>query len=290
MANKTLAIIAVLSLLGVAFLVYLALTFEPPEGTRTVEVQPPTPRPIERVLPEEIPAPVDSEPFRPVDVTPEPGVESEPEPVVEADETTPAESEEVLPGLNNSDAFVAQRLAAMERGASLLRLMVSDELIRKFVVFAQNISEGDLPQLEYPLRRVRPEFSVREVDENLYELDPASYRRYDTLIDTLVAIDPQEAMRLYRTLRPLFQEAYRELGFTGSFDEVLVQAIDEILEARTAEGPFQLIKPSVMYLFADSQIEDFSPVEKQLLRMGPENAAKLKGRLPAYRERLQAGR
>ena len=291
MAHKTLAIIAVLSLLGMAFLVYLALTFETPEATRTVELERPIPRPIERVLPEEFPAPVDQEPFRPVEVVPEP--EPAPEPAVEPTEiaeSAQTEPPEVLPNLNSSDPYVRQRLASMELGASLLRLMVSDEIIRKFVVFAHNVAEGDLPQLEYPLRRVQPEFMVRELDENLYELDPASYRRYNTLVDTLVAVEPGQAMQLYDSLQPLFQEAYQELGYQGSFAQVLVQAIDQILAARPLEGPFQLIKPSVMYVFAESELEALSPVEKQLLRMGPENAAKLQSRLPAYRERLQAGR
>lgn len=289
MAHKTLAIIAVLSLLGMAFLVYLALTFETPEATRTVELDQPIPRPIERVLPEEFPAPVDQEPFRPVEVVPEPAPEPEPD-AAEAAEATPSEPIETLPSLNSSDSYVRQRLASMELGASLLRLMVSDEIIRKFVVFTHNVAEGDLPQLEYPLRRVQPEPMVRELDENLYELDTASYRRYNTLVDTLIALEPEQAMRIYDSLRPLFQEAYRELGFQESFDQVLVQAIDQILAARPVEGPFQLIKPSVMYVYAESQLEALTPVEKQLLRMGPENAAKLQSRLPAYRERLQAGR
>lgn len=291
MANKTLAIIAGLSLVGLAFLVYLALTFEAPETTRTVELERPVPRPVERLLPEEFPAPVDQEPFRPVEVVPEPVTPPEPEPTpAEVADETPAEPVEPIPTLNNSDAYVLQRLAGMELGASLLRLMVSDEIIRKFVVFTHNVAEGDLPQLEYPLRRVQPEFMVREIDDNLYEMDTASFRRYNTLVDTLVALEPAQALRIYDALRPLFQEAYQELGYRDPFDQVLIEAIDRIMAARTVEGPFQLIKPSVMYIYAESQIEALTPVEKQLLRMGPENVAKLQARLPAYRERLQVGR
>ena len=48
------------------------------------------------------------------------------------------------------------------------------------------------------------------------------------------------------------------------------------------------MKPRVMYLYADSEIESYSPVEKQLLRMGPQNAEKLKLALAQYRERLAA--
>lgn len=283
MAHKTLAIIAVLSLIGVLFLVYLGLTFESPEGTRTVEIERPVPRPVEPVS---TPAPVSEASDEPVTLQ-----EIVPAPVPALEEV--AETEEVsepLPPLNQSDPVVQSRLAGLERGASLLRMLTSEDIIRKFVVFTHNVAEGELPQLEYPLRRLGSEFVVEEVDDNLYEMDPATYERFNPLIDTLVALEPEQAMRIYRNMRPLFQEAYAELGFGNvDFDEVVIQAIDEVMNARTVTGPFQLIKPSVMYVYAEGRIEDMSPVEKQLLRLGPENTEKLKARLPAYRERLQAG-
>lgn len=287
MAHKTLAIIAVLSLIGVLFLVYLGLTFEPPEATRTVEIERPVPRPVTPVT---TPAPVDPVDADPIDIqevepVPVPDVaESEPDPEPERPEVEP------LPSLNNSDSAVLTRLAGLEMGASLLRLLTPDDIIRKFVVFTYNAAQGELPQVDYPLRGVEGDVVVEEIDDNLYQMLPATHRRFDNLIDTLVALEPEQAMSVYRALRPLFQEAYAELGLgSGNFDAVLVQAIDQIMTAESATGPFQLIKPSVMYVYAESRIEDMSPVAKQLLRLGPENTEKLKGRLPAYRERLQAG-
>ncbi|HDZ09427.1 DUF3014 domain-containing protein [Pseudohongiella sp.] len=283
MAHKTLAIIAVLSLIGVLFLVYLGMTFEPPEATRTVEIERPVPRPVTPVTTPAPVDPVDAEPIavQEVEPVPEPAV-SEPEP--EQPDVEP------LPPLNDSDSAVIARLASVEMGASLLRLLTPDDIIRKFVVFTYNASQGELPQVDYPLRGVEGDLVVTEIDTNLYQMQPATHRRFDTLIDTLVALEPGQAMSVYRALRPLFQEAYAELGLgSENFDEVLVRAIDQVMAADTASGPFQLIKPSVMYLYAEGRIEDMSPVEKQLLRLGPENTEKLKGRLPAYRERLQAG-
>lgn len=284
MAHKTLAIIAVLSLVGVVFLMYLALTFEPPEATRTVELDTPIPRPVQT---SPTPAPTVMETAPPVAIV------EVAEPVVVAEtvpEDTGVEPVESLPSLNDSDPVLFTRLAEMELGASLLRLLAPEDLIRKFVVYAHNASLGELPQLDYPLRRVPGEFGVREIDTNLWETDPASHRRYDALIDTLTGLEPQQAMSVYRALKPLFQEAYAEIGFQDDFDQVLITAIDQVMNAPQEEGPFQLIKPSVMYLYADSRIEDMSPVQKQLLRIGPENTAKLQARLPAYRERLRIGR
>jgi len=281
MANKSLTIIAAIAVIGMLFLVYLAATFESPEGTRTVEIEAPVPRvpePVQRAVePAPAPPPIAQQPampLLPVEVVEEPV----PEVAVEAVE---------LPTLNMSDTFVVARLSAIETGSALLDVLTSEELIRRFVVFVENVAEGNLPQLDYPVARLSQSMAVRELDENLFEMQTVSYQRYTALIDTLVSIEPEQALAAYRVLKPLFQEAYAEIGYPNrNFDDALVRAIDTVLEARTAEGPFQLIKPKVMYVYADSQIESFSPVEKQLLRMGPQNVQKLKAGLAQYRERL----
>ncbi len=280
MANKSMAIIAAIAVIGLLFLVYLAATFETPEGTRTVAIEAPVPiapAPVERVI---APEPIAQTVIDPAPAVVQTLIEVPPEPAV---------IEEVveLPTLNMSDAFVLARLGALETGARLLELLSSEELIRRFVVFVENVSQGSLPQLEYPVRRLQQPMAVREVDENLYEMQTVSYQRYTPLIDALTAVNPEQALAIYRTLKPLFQEAFAEIGYPNrNFDEVVIRAIDNVLNAQTAEGPFQLVKPKVMYVYADASIESMTPVEKQLLRMGPQNAEKLKAALAQYRERL----
>ena len=278
--NKSLAIIAAIAVIGLLFLVYLAATFESPQGTQTVEIAPPVPQAPAPVQREETLAPVPA-PVQPVT----------PAPVVAVEEETPEPEvvEEIveLPTLNDSDGFLSERLQALETGARLMALLTSDDIIRKFVVFVDNVAEGNLPQLEYPVRRLPQAMAVRELDENLYEMQTVSYQRYTALIDGLTAVNPEQALAIYRVMKPLFQEAYAEIGYPNrNFDDTLARAIDNVVNASTAEGPFQLIKPKVMYIYADSEIERMSPVEKQLLRMGPQNAEKLKLALQQYRQRL----
>ena len=282
MPNKSLTIIAAIAVIGLLFLVYLAATFESQEGTRTVEIAPPVPvapAPVERVI-----APAPTAATVTDDATPPPVVE-----IIEAEPTPTPEAPVELPGLNDSDAFVLARMSAFETGAALLNLVTSEEVLRRFVVFVDNVAEGNLPQLDYPIRRLQQSVAVREVDTNLYEMQTVSYQRYTALIDGLAAVDPDVAVPLYRLVKPLLQEAYAEIGYPNrDFDATLLRAIDTVINARSAEGPFQLVKPRVMYLYADSEIESYSPVEKQLLRMGPQNAEKLKLALAQYRERLAA--
>jgi hypothetical protein len=78
----------------------------------------------------------------------------------------------------------------------------------------------------------------------------------------------------------LFQQAYAEIGFRDvNFDDTLRRAITNVLSTADVEGPFQLVKPSVMYLYADASIENLQEVHKQLIRIGPENTEKLKAKL-----------
>jgi len=283
MANKSLTIIAAISVIGLLFLVYLAATFESPERTSTVELEPPIPRapePIQRA-PAPVPAPAPI-PVQEVEV-PVQQVAETPEP--------PAEPMLELPSLNDSDSFVLPRLAALETGESLMRVLASGDLIRKFVVFIDNVASGNLPQLEYPVQRMTEEMAVSSLDSNLYVMEPSSYARFNGIIDTLVAVDVDRSLSLFWMMGPLFQAAFAELGYGDRrFDSVLIAAIDNVLNARAVEGPFQLVKPSVMYLYAEQEIEDMSPVEKQLIRLGPDNTRKLKAKLNDYRARLQATR
>lgn len=278
MPNKSLAIIAAIAVIGLLFLVYLAATFESPEGTRTVDIAAPVPRapePIQRVEPA-TPAPTSVAPTQALPtevVVNEPVAPEVPEEIVE------------LPVLNESDAFLAERIQGLETGTRLMSLIVPDDVIRKFVVFVDNVADSNLPQLEYPVRRPSQAMAVRELDENLFEMQTVSYQRYTPVVDGLAAVSPERALAIYRVMKPLFEEAYRELGYPDrDFDDTLLRAIDSVLNARTAEGPFQLIKPKVMYIYANSEIENLNPVEKQLLRLGPQNAEKLKLALRQFRE------
>ncbi len=89
-------------------------------------------------------------------------------------------------------------------------------------------------------------------------------------------------------MQPLFREAYAELGIRNSdFNDVFLLAIDNVLEARTAPQPQQLIRPNLNYLYADPAIENYSAVEKLLLRLGPENTGNLQRRLEFFKRRLE---
>ena len=62
--------------------------------------------------------------------------------------------------------------------------------------------------------------------------------------------------------------------------------IDLLLETPEPMQPIQLVRPHVLYKFADPDLEDLSSGQKLLLRMGPEHASRIKSVLSDLRTRI----
>jgi hypothetical protein len=182
----------------------------------------------------------------------------------------------VLPGLNNSDPFVNTQISELANADAILRLMTNSQIIRKFVVLVDGMSRGDVPERDLPVIPPQTSLSVDAQGEEFYRLDPASYTRFNMLVNTFAAIDSEQAVARFRLLQPLFDAAYAELGYPGrSFDNALRQAISNVLDAQVVGGTILLTQPSVNYHFADPRLENLSDLEKLLIRMGPENTGKV---------------
>jgi len=285
-----LLIIAGVAIVSLAALVFLMLGSSEPSGSTTLIIDPPAPQ-SQSQPPEPAPATraVTPPPSSAIAAL-EPAVE--PEPAIEAPaqaESAPGPSQAStetgleLPSLNDSDGFVIEHLRALRNGAALLGLIADEQLIRKFVVFVDNISRHEFPQTDLPYRPIGIDMPARELDQNLFLMEADAHSRFDGFIDAMAAVETEQAFALYGLLRPLFQQAYAELGYRGrDFDDTLREAINNVLRATDTEGPYQLVKPSVMYLFADSELENADAVHKQLIRIGPRNSTLLMGRLAEF--------
>ena len=83
-------------------------------------------------------------------------------------------------------------------------------------------------------------FQVVQRADGLY-IDPRSYERFDRVAAAAASIDPAGASRLYATLKPRIEEAYRELGAPdGTFDRALERAIVVLLKTPVIDKPSAL--------------------------------------------------
>ena len=297
MSKSGLWAIAGIAVLTLLYLVYLAVTLEAPGGTTTVIV------PAGSAIAVAEPAPIirPSLPQSRLPAAPEPAALAAAEPIIEP---APVEVEQPepevsvsadegdgvvvqLPSLNDSDEFVFEGLRALQNSAALIRVLASEQLVRRFVVLVDNLSRGEFPQTGLPYRPIEQAMPASSIDDNLFVMDESAFSRFDQVIDTFISIDTDQSMSLYRLLSPLFQQAYAEIGNRNiNFDDTLRTAINNVLRTSNVEGPFQLVKPSVMFLYADASIENLRDINKQLIRMGPENTDKLKVKLREFLAQL----
>lgn len=186
--------------------------------------------------------------------------------------------------LDESDNEVRNQIAQYLAEKSL-SLLVNDDMIRRMVVFVDNAAKGTIANKHMPVTRPTDAFTV--LDGDIITADPNSYERYTPYADMFESLSTAQIIRLYKQFNPLILEAYEEIGYDGDeFNDTLMTAIDELLDTPVPETTLPLIKNSVTYRYAYSEWEQLSDIQKQFLRMGPNNMKKVKRRLVTLQKQL----
>jgi hypothetical protein len=200
--------------------------------------------------------------------------------MIEPTPETPAPPEPpALPALSESDSYMWDALAGLINNESWMKLFLPAHLIQKMVATIDNLPRKHLPRNIVFVKRLRGPFMV-EGPEGNYNISPNNAARYAVYVKIAESIDARKLVDAYVHLYPLFQEAYKELGYPDKyFNDRLLAVIDNLLAAPDVKDPVWLRQPNVMYLYADPDLEASSAGQKILMRMGSANAAVVKSKL-----------
>jgi hypothetical protein len=215
------------------------------------------------------------------------------------DEPAPMAVPQPLPDLDQSDAAVLAALKGLNING-LVEMVIPQEILRKFVRAVDVLEEGKVITEYRPIASpqgafVADSFNVKvsggelgeQQDVEQFRVSPKNYLRYTLLVQVISALDSDASIALYKRYYPLLNRAHQELGSgKGNFHSVLIRAIDKVLIAPDANGDMLLIHPKVYYEFADPALEKLPEAHKLMLRMGPDNAEKVKGSLRNIRVKL----
>jgi Protein of unknown function (DUF3014) len=196
--------------------------------------------------------------------------------------------------LDQSDGVVAQALSALlgsTPGASMVR---RDDFVRRAVVTIDNLGRPHAAPRLWPVNPMAGKFSVERQGDNEV-VAAANSVRYSAFVAFAESLDSARAAALYKQHYPLFQTAYKELGYPNAyFNDRVVAVIDQLLATPEPAGPLAVrltevkgevasTQPWTRYELADPQLEALPAGPKMLLRMGPDNARKLKAKLREFR-------
>ena len=260
-------LIGLVVLIAIAGVVYFYLgqpekVADAPPVTAPVVVPAPAPEP-EQPPAQDIPAPVPAAPLEPNLPEPEPA-----------------------PTLETSDEEL--KVVLREAGESELMdtVLTNDDLVQRSASMIDGMSRGILLGKVLPVAPPKGKFTTVEEDGTEY-MDPTGYARYDNYAESIEALDTETLADTFHRFRPLLEEAYGTLGYPkDDFDNALIRALDRILLTPEISEAIELQRKEAIYQYADPALEELTDLQKQLLRMGPENIDRIKRQAAALRAAL----
>jgi Protein of unknown function (DUF3014) len=237
------------------------------------------------------PAPVAAPAPAPEPAAPAPEASSAPviEHPVEAPKAAPGEILPPLPALADSDDAARDALIKLLGAKSFADYFYPERIILRIVATVDNLPRHSAPARMMPVKPVSGAFVTVGTGDNAV-ISPENAARYAPYVRIVQAIDVRKAVAVYSRFYPLFQHAYRELGYPNKyFNDRLITCIDDLLAAPELDGTVKLAQPKVLYEFADQDLEGRSAGQKIMMRMGRDNEIKVKAKLRALRRELVNG-
>ena len=209
----------------------------------------------------------------------------DPPATVELPQTPPgvshAGNEGPAPGLGN-DA-VRSLVAGVSSHPQWVAWLLSADLLSRFVAAVEAVADGYSPADELGFMAARGPFIVREHEGRLV-IAAGTFRRYNLAVDVLASVDAADAVAVFRRLEPELAEARSDLAWhRGAFEDRLRLAIDHLLAVEIPDGVIEVERRTTTYAFAANEHEQLSGAQRQLLRMGRENATMIQTKLREIR-------
>jgi len=206
-------------------------------------------------------------------VVPEATIPSSNEIIDEEMEAT--EEKPTLPRLDESDQFVRDRISIMSSKEGLQTWLSTDDLLRRSASYLDGLSRGVILGKIFPLSSPESKFATHR-DGDIIWLNAGNYERYNATVQILTSIDMKLVAQMFHFSRPLLESAFSELGYQPrQMDGIILTALDQVIGTPVIVEPIQLTRDSVIYKFADPELESLTPLQKQLIRSGPENTQRL---------------
>ena len=88
-------------------------------------------------------------------------------------------------------------------------------------------------------------------------ISPKNTARYMPYARLAGMVNTEKLVELYLRFYPLFQQSYEELGYPNKyFNDRVIEVIDNLLAAPDIKEPVKLLQPKIVYVYADSDLEE----------------------------------
>ena len=201
----------------------------------------------------------------------------EPEPIVEdvvviEEEALPELPPEPIVTEETADTYARETIEIVNGGKALDQFVAGDYIVERSVAIVDALRRGEVPYKLLPVGRPSKSFSVSD-DGLRVTMDPSGFSRYDGFAQWVNGIDVMAIVKLLDDYEQIATQALSRMG-VGDFDirSAVLAATTEILATPIAPQSPELMKREANWVYMDPELEALSSLQKQVLRMGPENS------------------
>ena len=172
-----------------------------------------------------------------------------------------------VPELDASDEFVRALVRQLSSQPASAAWLTSGDLVRALAVSVDKVAIGPGPAKE--LKPWGQRLSDARFGAATLHINPAELRSLRLVRQRRRRDRPRGRGPGLRRLRPLFQQAFDELGYTNlTFDNRLARALGRLVDTPVQEEDIGVRATSVTFQFVDPELEALSPAQKHMLRWG----------------------
>jgi len=171
-----------------------------------------------------------------------------------------------------ADIYARESIESVNGGKALAQFVAGDYIVERAVAIVDALRRGEVPYKLLPVGRPSKPFPISD-DGLRVIMDPSGFGRYDGFAQWVNGIDVLAIVELLNDYEQIATEALSRMG-VGDFDirSAVLAATTEILATPIAPQSAELMKREANWVYMDPELEALSSLQKQVLRMGPENS------------------
>ena len=170
------------------------------------------------------------------------------------------------------DQYARESIDAVNGGKALAQFVAGDYVVERAVAIIDALRRGEVPYKLLPVGKPSTPFPISDNGLRV-TLDTAGFSRYDGFAQWVDGLDTPALISLLNDYERIATQALTRMGVTD-FDirSALLAATTQILSTPQVAVDAELMRREANWVYMDPELEALSSLQKQVLRMGPENA------------------
>ena len=170
------------------------------------------------------------------------------------------------------DQYARESIDAVNGGKALAQFVAGDYVVERAVAIIDALRRGEVPYKLLPVGKPSTTFPISDNGLRV-TLDTAGFSRYDGFAQWVGGLNTPALVSLLNDYEMIATQALTRIGVTG-FDirSAVLAATTQILSTPQVGADAELMRREANWVYMDPELEALSSLQKQVLRMGPENA------------------